>query len=330
MYTLRPEFCLLYSSFLQDIRSFFKKQDFLALETPLLASTASIEAHLDSFCVHRAKPPKSAHIPKDQEFRAYLVTSPENRLKGLLSRLRSNVYQIAHCFRSGELGPLHMEEFLMLEWYLVDADEFALMEQCAELFRFLSRKDYSHSRLKKKNFSRRSVRSVLKEYASCGWEREDLERTLRKHGLKKEDSKELHYSDLFFSVFLNLVEPHLGKEGPEFLYHYPPELSAFSQVENGYARRFEIYWKGLELANGYYELRQKEDYLKRFAEENTLRKELGKESISPDKSLLEDLDFCQGLPECSGIALGLDRLFLALLNEKKLSAIYDYFSVKPQ
>ena len=337
MYKLRPEFCLFYSSFLQDIRSFFKKQGFLELETPLLTSTASVEAYLDSFRIQRAKLHKSPHIVAEQEYRTYLITSPENHLKGLLAHLRRNIYQIAHCFRSGDLGPLHMEEFLMLEWYFMHRDEFAMMEHCAKLLSFLSKGKYSRCRLRKKDFARRSVKSALEEYAKCSWEREDLEKTLRKHGLQEKLEKEAEkeaseknaeksYSDLFFSVFLNLVEPHLGKKGPEFLYHYPPELSAFSQVEKGYARRFELYWKGLELLNGYYELTQKEDYSRRFAEENSLRKKIGKEAMPPDESLLRDLERCQGLPECSGVALGLDCLFLALLDEKKLSSVYNYDS----
>ena len=334
MYTIRPEFCILYSSFLQDIRTFFKRQGFLELETPLLNSTGNVEAYLDSFRVQRANTRKSTHIPVKQKFSAYLITSPEYRLKSILAHLRCNLYQIAHCFRAGDLGPLHMEEFLMLEWYFINADEFALMEQCAKLLSFLSRGKYSRRRLKKnKSFSVRSVRSVLQEYASCSWEREDLEKALIKNKLIKAKAElsspehrpiDMNYVDLFFTVFLNLVEPHIGKDGPEFLYHYPPQLSAFSQIEKGYARRFELYWDGLELANGYYELRQKEDYLRRFAEENSLRKELGKEVMSPDEAFLNDLELCQGLPECSGVALGLDRLFLALLNEKKLNSVYTY------
>lgn len=333
MYSIRPEFCILYSSFLQDIRAFFKRQGFLELETPLMSSTANVEAYLDSFQVlGKEKFRKSAHTAPHSRSKAYLITSPEYHLKILLAHVRRDLYQIAHCFRAGDLGPVNMEEFMMLEWYLTNADEFELMDQSAELLRFLSRGRYSHCKLEqKKNFLRRSVRSVLEEYAGCGWEREDLEEALLKNKLiqtgqkpSKDTCKKMNYADLFFSVFLNLVEPHLGKDGPEFLYHYPPALSAFSQVEKGYARRFELYWNNLELANGYYELRRKEDYIKRFAKENALRKELDKESVSPNETFLDHLEQCQGLPRCSGIALGLDRLFLALLNEKKLSSVYAY------
>ncbi len=331
MYNIRPEYCFSYASFLRDIRSFFIGQGFLEVETPLLGRTGSVEAHLDSFQVSRGGVRKSPHAPAPtkgkNDWAGYLITSPEYRLKALLPHLDCNIYQIAHCFRAGDIGKLHLEEFLMVEWYLLGADEFALMDQCEQLLKFLVQRDYScvfDFGEQQQRPLRRSVSAVMQEYAGCDCTRQQLETCLAKFKAFTVDSPEqLNYSDLFFTVFLNLVEPHLGKSGPEFIYHYPKQLSALSQVDGDYARRFELYWHGVELANAYYELISKQDYLKRFAEENQLRKDLGKKQMDLDQDLLSSLEI--GLPECSGIALGLDRLFLLLIGQeqKGLGEIYE-------
>ncbi len=329
MCTIRPEYCEFYHSLLQDIRYFFKKQNFLEVETPLLNQSGNVEAYIDSFHVFRKNAHKSPQKKKEEKLAGYLITSPEYKLKSILASLRRDLYQIAHCFRSGDIGDFHLEEFLMLEWYKINADEFALMKQCEDLLHSIKISSFPNNSKKPVkqtlSFSKRSLYAILQEYVGCGWERENLEQTLiAKHLPGYRDARQMPYSDLFFTVFLNLVEHHLGKDGPEFIYHYPPELSAFSKVENGYARRFELYWNGLELANGYYELTKREEYEQRFFEENTLRKRLKKETMVPDRDFCDTLENNQGLPECSGIALGVDRLFLLLLGEKNLKAIYKY------
>ena len=340
MFLIRPEFCELYSLFLRDLRTFFQKLNFLEIETPLLTRQVNIEAHIDSFQVYRANVRKSPHAPpwhaktRDNPD-AYLITSPEFALKSLLIQLKRNIYQIAHCFRAGEIGPFHMEEFLLLEWYFINADEFVLMDQCEELLFFMSQRAYSKAFFQG-SLKRRSVQSVLKEYANCTWARDDLEQVcLEKDLIRVGDDKlkqsqhirDVSTTDLFHSVFINLVEPHLGLSGPEFVYHYPPELAAFSRVENGYARRFEIYWNALELANAYYELSQKEEYLSCFKRENAIRQKTAQESpavnIQIDEDFIKLLEQNNGLPEASGIALGLDRLFLILLGEKSFHTVYN-------
>ncbi len=295
------------------IRKFFDQQGFLEVETPLLNVHGAVEAHLDSFSVQRAGVRKSPEAPPPTDARAgYLITSPEYNMKILLTELRRSVYQIAHCFREGDTGRLHSEEFLMLEWYLVGADEFALMDQCEALFRELGR-DFAvpetAAQIPNDRFPRRRVLDLLAEFAGLrSWERADLERCVRDRRLAGDgDLSDWLYDEIFFTVFLNLVEPHLGRGVPEFVYDYPPELAALARVEDGRARRFEIYWNGFELGNGYFELSDVAEHRRRFAYENELRRRLGKPLMTADGRLLAALED-PGLPECSGIAVGLERL----------------------
>ncbi|MCB1319626.1 MAG: hypothetical protein KDK34_05215 [Leptospiraceae bacterium] len=148
--------------------------------------------------------------------------------------MRSSCFQIAHCFREGDRGDWHREEFLMLEWYRVQADEFDLMRECFDLLQALSP---NRSLIMRKS----SVRELLQRHVGIGdWEPETLAQVVRSMGSQLADTPNTEYDDLFFFVFLNKVEAHLGKDGPEFVYHYPPALSALSRVEKGVARRFEL------------------------------------------------------------------------------------------
>ena len=314
MYILRPEFTVPYSRFLQEIRNFFQNQDFIEVETPLLYDTTNIEIFIKAFSVDALKSP------------AYLITSPEFALKSQLAYLKRNIYQIAHCFRNENRGPLHMQEFLMLEWYFVGANEFQLMKQCEVFLQKLARSRLFPTQLDiSDTFPRRSVASLLEKYAQCTWERVSLEKKLEEIPfVTQEKPSTFLYEDLFFLVFLHFVEPHLGKEGPEFVYHYPPKLSAYSVLEKGFARRFELYWNSVEIANAYYELRTKEEYIHRFEEQNKVREKIGEEKLKINQNFIQALEKYGDLPEASGIALGLDRLFMMFLGYKSLLDLYIY------
>ncbi len=321
MQPVKAELYPLFSRFLTDIRRFFAERDCLEVETPLLNPCMAVEAHLDSFTVIRETAAKSPLVSGIKG--GYLITSPEYNLKILLSKLQRDLFQIAHCFRSGERGSLHREEFLILEWYRIEKDEHDLMEECEQLVRYLSAQNYAC-----RNFNnwigaeRRSVNQLFRRYVGCLPQREYLQEALIKNGLQGNcPVTEWTFEELFNSLFLNLIESSLGCGKLEFIYFYPPELAALSRVENGYARRFELYWQGRELANGYYELRTKEEYMHRFDYENRLRKEIGKQTIQPDRRLIAALEE-RALPECSGVAIGLDRLLMVLLGKKSLDELY--------
>lgn len=217
----------------------------------------------------------------------------------------------------------------MLEWYLVEADEFGLMDQCAELLRWLVNQPFARADLPSLAgpFRRHSVGELLERHAGCrSCARADIIAALERRGLLAagEDPETQPYDDLFFALFLNRVEAHLGVDRPEFVYDYPPELAALSRVEDGRARRFELYWQRIELANGYYELTDPAEQRARFAEDNARRLARGKPEMVPDPALLAALD--RGLPRCSGVALGLDRLFMLLQGAAQLAEISPFES----
>ncbi len=328
MFYLRTEYHQPLSLFLEKVRLFFKEKNYWEIETPLLQHSASVEAHLDSLKVFRSNQMKGLADPSFPQgpLLGYLITSPEYSLKAVLADLRRSIFQIAHSFRSGDVGALHHEEFLLLEWYGVGMDEFQMMKFCESFLNTMCQLPFSAIKYTEPlNVKYSTVSSLLKEYAQCTWVREELEKKVIE--LKVTDASKIgdwHYDDLFFSVFLNLIEPHLGIDGPEFVYHYPIELRALSQIERNYSRRFEIYWKGIELANGYFEITDPQEYTQRFHEENNIRFMLKKERINEPAYFFEKLRKNKGLPLSTGVAMGLERLFVLVLGLKNFEDVFEY------
>jgi lysyl-tRNA synthetase class 2 len=210
----------------------------------------------------------------------------------------------------------------MLEWYKTFCDEWELNRECNDLLIEISFEEYAVNRVTPDSTTRIIyLEDEMEKKAGCNFKRSSLEDAVIRHGLtgKGENPSELRYEELFFTLFLNLVEPNLGHDGPVFVHGYPPELSANSIVENGVARRFEMYWKGIELANGYYEITDYDAQINQFQRDNTERVQVGKNPVTIDPQLEKAMK--SGLPICSGIALGIDRLLMILLDETKLSRV---------
>jgi lysyl-tRNA synthetase class 2 len=167
---------------------------------------------------------------------------------------------------------------------------------------------------------------LFQKHTGRGFSKEEILLTLsEKFPDKTEEYSTMKYDDLFFLTFLNLVEPFLQKD-PVFIYNYPPELASLARVVNERAKRFEIYWKGVEIGNAFYELTDHELQYKRFVKEQEERLALGKEVFTVDEEFLAALK--RGLPDCSGIAIGLDRLFMIFTGAKDLRFISPYFFPK--
>jgi len=320
--SLSPQVLQIRSDFLGDVRTYFKERNYIEVETPLLNPEGGLEPFIDPFTVARKGVRKSIQA-SPQKNPGYLITSPELNMKMILKDIRRDIFQISHCFREGDSGDLHSEEFLMLEWYKVNVDEFILMKECADLLKFLSLRHYSRIAVEEEKF--RPVLEVMESCCECSFNREEMEIALQKFKLigKNEDIKKLRYDEIFFTLFLNLAESRLGMESPEFIYHYPAELASLSKIEDNISRRFELYWKGIELANGYYEPTTRKEYEECYARENRLRKILGKEIMPPSEQFLSTFE--NNYPESSGIALGLDRLLMVLLEKKTISEVSPFF-----
>ena len=311
---LSPQLLKYRSQYLFAIRSFFQENGFLEIDTPSLKSVPGMEPYLDPMRVF------SPH--KDTE--GFLITSPEYSLKQALCQGLEKIYEIAHCFRSGEKGVLHTKEFLMLEFYQTGISEMELMDVCISLFDFLQT-HFLDFGFKKEKCLKIKMESLFLEKTGRSFSFDDLIITLQE---KLPDSNyefdTMYYDDLFFLVFLNFIEKDLPKGVPVFIYDYPLELAALAKVEDGRAKRFEIYWNGVELGNAFFELTSVEEQIHRFKEEQVKRLELGKEAFELDNNFINSLK--RGLPSCSGIAMGLDRLLMIILNHENLKFISPYFN----
>lgn len=296
--------------FLWQVRKFFQEKNFLEIDTPKLKSTPGMEPYLDPYIV--SSPTKGKE--------GYLVTSPEYSLKQSLSYGLEKVYEIAQVYRSGEKGNLHTREFLMLEFYQVGVDEFGLMEICIELFEHLE-KNFRAIGFQRDACKKISVQELFVSTLGIGLSSEELSSFLSKNYSDFKNDPSYRYEDLFFLVFLNFIEPNFPQE-TLFLYHYPTPLASLAKIEGDVARRFEIYWKGVELGNAFYELNDPSLQRQRFEEEQELRRSLGKEVFILDEKFLSSLEM---LPDCSGIAIGLDRLFMIYMQEESLAHISPYF-----
>ena len=297
-----------FSKFLFYIRKYFLEKDFIEIETPLLNPFATNEPYIDSFQVMHDKP-------------LYLITSPEFNLKTILKKYNKNVFQIAHVFRKGDESKHHKQEFLMLEWYHLNYNEFELIEEIKDLMQYLSNNINEFNKIHQFNIF--SIEELFYHYLKKSFNIDSLIEIIKEQQLiekKKIDTiNNLSYDDLFFIVFLTLIEPKLNTDNPLFLYGYPKELRAYSKINESknVSRRFEMYWKKLEIANGYYEITDKQEQLIQFKKEFQRRQELNKCIYPISKDFIESFP----LPDCSGVSVGLERLFMAFRNLNDISQI---------
>jgi lysyl-tRNA synthetase class 2 len=295
----------------QKIRQFFAERQVMEVETPTLSQAGATDLHLASIPVQRRIHGRSST--------QYLQTSPEFPMKRLLASGSGAIYQICKVFRDDEHGRKHNSEFTMLEWYRPKLDLKGLMHETAELLEVC----LAH-RLGE-------VRPYILSYKHAFQDRLDinplqaslkqLKDTAHRLGLNLDlGDDRLAYMDLLFSHF---VEPSLGFDAPVFLTDFPPEMASLAKVKTDddgeqVAARFEIYIEGLELANAYDELLDAEVLAARFEADNLERTKQGLPVIPTDQYLLSALPH---MPECSGIALGLDRLLMVAMNQVKIDQV---------
>jgi len=296
MVSMSLEFDLLRdrAKMLGSVRAFFAEKGVLEVDTPILSKAAPVDAYIDVMRVEMG----GGKI-------GYLHTSPEYGLKKLLSRGSGDIYQLGHVFRAEEESPLHSPEFTMLEWYRIGMPYIDFIEETLDLLRlFLG--DLPSEIL--------TYREALIKFADVDLStEEDLYSSAIKRGINvSEDAKMWDRDALLTLLFSHLVEPELGKGILSVITDYPASQAALAKtaVIDGIevAMRFEIYYRGIELANGFDELTNAIEQRSRFEIENQKRIELGKEALPIDEEFLEALE--RGIPECCGVAVGFDRLMM--------------------
>ena len=305
-YTSKGSITKGWDNFLSVIKEFFYSRGLACVDTPSLVSCPGTEPHLQVF--------KTRLFNNGKYRKMYLPTSPEMHLKKLLCQDWTDFFEIKKCYRNGESGKLHQAEFTLLEWYRAFYSTKELMEETCALLSFLQKKKVKVPLPEAKVYT---VQALFKKFLNFSLtpqtSKKEIAHLLKKNGLIYDPIDT--FESLFFNLFLNLIEPKLPKQNPVFICHYPPQLRAFSKInEQGWADRFELYWRGLELANAFYEVTDSEEQLSLFKEHIKQRQD----SVPMDKELLLYMKK-GGMPPCSGIAVGLDRLFLALYGKDDLT-----------
>lgn len=299
---------------LERVRAFFAARGVLEVETPLLSVAGSTDPALASLRTAYHGPGLPAGQP------LYLHTSPEFPMKRLLAAGSGPIYQVARVFRDGEAGGRHNPEFTLLEWYRPGWGIDRLMAEVEALVTGLyegaqalpATRRYTYRALFQEFLGLDPLGAGVAELRACG-ERAGI----RPPGGMPADDPD-PWRDLLLT---HLIEPHLGP-GLVFLYDYPASQAALARLKPGepaVAERFELYWDGLELANGFHELGDAAEQRARFEADNRQRAALGLPAVPLDERLLAALE--QGLPDCSGVALGLDRLLMRLAGLSRIDQV---------
>lgn len=269
------------------VRRFFDENGFLEVETPHRVPVPIPEAHIDAI----SSGPWVLH------------PSPEICMKRLLATGLDRIYQVCRCWRDGERGSRHLPEFTMLEWYRTNADYRALMDDCESLIRTAA---------DAVGLDGVVVRQGMQIDLNGSWERLTVKEAFSRFGgISMEEALD---KDLFDEIMVCEIEPRLGTTVPTILMEYPAACASLARKKSGdadVAERFELYIGGLELANAFSELVDANEQRDRFIQEQELLAAAGKRRYPLPEKFLDDL---ANVPPSSGIALGIDRLIMLLLN----------------
>ena len=288
---------------LARIRNFFDSRGVLEVETPVLGHATVTDPYIHSI----------------RAGECFLQTSPEYAMKRLLAAGSGPIFQICKAFRAEENGARHNAEFTMLEWYRPRFDHRDLMDEVDLLLREVVGTDVAE---------RQTYEAVFQHHVGANPHRadaEELERAGRDRGVSVEARSGLCREDWLNLLMAQVIEPHLGHEAPTFVYDYPVGLAALARIRPGdppVAERFEVYFRGMELANGYHELTDAREQRERFKRDIETRRELGYDDVEPDSRLLLALE--AGMPASAGVALGVDRLVMIAASARSLGDVLSF------
>jgi lysyl-tRNA synthetase class 2 len=292
------------------VRGFFAARDVMEVETPVLGRYGVTDLNLDGVFSDVIAPDCRG---------GWLQTSPEYHMKRLLAADSGCIFQISKVFRNGERGKRHNPEFSLLEWYRTGFDDTALMAEVSELVCGW--------------LGCRKPQIISYRQAMMSWAGIDPfiipEEDLRQYcgqWLEPAQLQDLSRDGCLDLLMSFAVEPNLGTDTPVFINQYPASQASLARISrvDGFdvAHRFELYINGLELCNGYWELTDADEQRARFEADNRLRKSAGKPEMNIDEALLAALE--HGLPDCSGVALGLDRLLMLKVGTRDISDVLTF------
>lgn len=294
---------------LKEIRAFFAARQVMEVETPLLCRTSVTDPFIQSI------PALIETQPEEPEQRYYLQTSPEYAMKRLLAAGSGAIFQITKAFRQGETGRLHNPEFTMLEWYQPGFDHHDLMSEMNDLLQTVANMPAAEMC---------SYRDVFLDHLDLDPHSaplEELKLCASKHNVQI--AGEIDGRDTWLQLLMSeYIEKHIGQNRPCFIYDFPASQAALARIKPGnpaVAARFEVYFHGIELANGFHELQNAAEQRQRFEKNNQERTRQGLPEMEIDESFLSALE--HGLPDCSGVALGIDRLIMLSAGKNSLSEV---------
>jgi len=292
----------------EKIRYFFEARHVLEVETPILSTGAVPEPTIEPLFTQ-------CHLPDSKRF--FLHTSPELPMKRLLAAGSGAIYQIAKVFRDGEVGALHNPEFTMLEWYRPNFTQYELIQEMSEFLQVMlncepaERIDYCEVFEKYTHFH--PLDSALS----------DLQNHATKLGMH--NAHNLDRDACLQFIISTEIEQQLGWAHPVAVANFPATQAALARKREdnpALAERFEFYIKGMELANGFYELTDSKEQFQRFQKELMTRQALNLPTHPLDQRFLAALE--AGLPECAGVAIGLDRLLMLIANVAKIQDVLTF------
>ena len=270
-----------------SVRAFFSARNVLEVETPILSAHATVDRHIESF--------RSGAL--------WMQTSPEFAMKRLLCAQSGPIYQICKVFRQEESGRHHNPEFTLLEWYRPGFDHHQLMDEVEALLAAVGGG--------RERFERLTYRDAFKRYADLDPFSDSLATLRTAAHFDGDAGVQADERDFWLDLIMSdTVGPKLGQSAPVFLYDFPASQAALSRVQGIVAERFELFWKGIELANGFHELTDASEQQRRFEADQQWRAQQGRPMPPYDQHLIAALQ--AGMPACAGVALGLDRLLMLM------------------
>lgn len=301
------------ATMLKHIRQFFEDRHVLEVETPLLCHGTITDEHLDAF--HTQFKYDRTGIPVS----LYLQTSPEYAMKRLLCAESGAIYQICKAFRHEGEGRWHNPEFTMLEWYRPGFDHYDLMAEVDALLMTTLNTAPADVMTYQQAFSEHIGICPLSAPLS------KLLESMTRFGIDIDSPYTLSRDSILQLLFSVVIEPNIGQERPCFVHAFPASQAALATInkhDERVADRFEVYFKGAELANGFNELSNANEQRKRFQSDNEKRQANGQDTKPVDEHFLNALE--HGLPSCAGVALGIDRLLMLQLGVSTISDVINF------
>ncbi len=308
------------------LRQWFEDEGFLEVETPILSRSGTAEPYIEPFITWLQN-------DRGEKEQAFLIPSPEIHHKKLLAEGVEKLFELARVFRNQESfeSSTHNMEFTLLEFYRKNAtytdimmDLEKILDAVSAAFGLHGSFPYQHKNLVTRPVMHISVDEAFMKYAGLDLKKLESWEELISLAQAKGYSSAKTLDDAFYLLFLNEVEPKLlDSPNPIFLYDYPHFQAAFSKLspDKRTGQRFELYWGGIELANGYSELTDPVEQKKRFEDGNLLRVSLGKQPTPLDEDFLRSLG---KIPSAGGVAVGFDRLLMLLTNATSIKDVIHF------